>query len=606
MKRLLLLSLFVGCIQMLWAQEVSFEASAPQVVAVGEQFRLTFTVNSRPTTFHPPTIGNFDVLAGPSQSSFSSTQIVNGQVTQSESISFTYVLQADKEGKFKIGSAQVTVKGKNYITAPFEIEVVKSSDSGSPSQSQRTSTAQDNPSSNAGDLFVRVDVNKRSVYLGEAVEASIDLYVRGVNIKGFENYKLPSFNGFWNQEVETPNQLVFKRENVNGRIYNVGVIKKYLLFPQQTGEVKIDPCVLDLILEVKSNDPQNIFDDFFGGSYETLKKHIVSPTVGIMVKPLPEVGKPGSYSGAVGDFTLDGSLDRHQLKANDAATYHLKISGTGNLKLIGPPKISFPADFDTYDPKISEDIKTSGSGSTGSKSFDYPIIPRSAGTFTIPAIEFSYFNPATGKYSVLKTSPLELTVSPDASGGSTTSVVYGGVSKQDLKVLGKDILFIKVQPQHFVDRKFLLVESWMYYFGYVLILVLSVFVWLFLTKKQKERSDISLYRNRKANKMARRRLKNAEIALKSNNSDTYFEELHKAILGYLSDKLSIPSADLTSMRIAELLQANKVDEQTSQDVLEVISQCEFARYSPSASIEKREQVFAKAVALISSLEQLIR
>lgn len=606
MKRLFLFSVFVSCIQMLWAQEVSFEASAPQVVEVGEQFRLTFKVNAHPSSFHLSSPGSFNILAGPSQSSMSSTQIINGQVSQSESYSYTYILQSDKEGKAKVGSASVMVNGKTYVTAPFEIQVVKSSDSGSPNQTQHSSANQDNPSNPAGDLFVRVNVNKHSAYLGEAVEATISIYARGVNLQRFDNITMPSFNGFWSQEVATPNQLVFKRQDVNGKIYNVGVIKKFLLFPQQTGAVKIDPCQIDLILGVQSSGPQSIFDDFFGGNVETIKKHIVSPPVTISVKPLPEAGKPASFTGAVGNFSMVGSMDRNQLKANEAATYHLKISGTGNLKLIGASKISFPADFDTYDAKVTENINTSSSEASGSKSFDYPVIPRSAGTFTIPPVEFSYFNPSNGKYTTLKTSPTTITVSPDLSDGSTTSVIYGGVSKKDLKILGKDILFIKVQPQHFVGKKFLLVESWFYYIGYLLIIVLTVFAGLFLSKMQKERYDIKLYRNRKANKIARRRLKNAEMALKLNNSDIYFEELHKAILGYLADKLSIPSADLTSDRVAELLQARNVDDQTSQDVLAVIAQCEFARYSPSASIEKREMIFKKAVELVSNLEQLIK
>jgi len=404
MKRLLLLSLFLGGIQTIWSQEVNFEASAPEVVEVGEQFRLIFTVNSHPSSFQLTSVGGFNIIAGPAQSSMSSTQIVNGQVTQSENYAFTYILESDKEGKFKIGSAQIKVNGKTFVTKPFEIEVVKNSDSPNPAQS--SSSVKGNSTNSAGDLFVRVEVNKRALYLGEALEAEIKIYVRGVNIQQFENLTWPSFNGFWSQEIETPSQLVFKKENVGGRIYDVGVMKKYLLFPQQTGTIKIDPTTIDLLLAVRSNTPQSIFDDFFGGNVQTENRHILSPAVTINVKSLPENGKPVSFSGAVGLFSMQGELDRQQLKANEAATYHLKVSGTGNLKLIDTPKMVFPPDFDTYDPKITENIKTSSSGASGSKIFDYPIIPRSAGTFTIPGVELSYFNPVSGKYSTIKTAPV--------------------------------------------------------------------------------------------------------------------------------------------------------------------------------------------------------
>lgn len=586
--------------QSLFSQEIAFEASSPQVVEVGERFRLTFTVNAKPSTFQQPEIHGFDVLAGPSQSSSSSMEIINGQVSQSFSVIYTYILQANKEGKYKIGSAEVKVSGKTYATAPFEIEVVKG-DAASNQSAKSTS----NPTSGAemGDLFVRVEISKSSVYLGEALVATTKLYTRGINVSGFEDMKFPSFNGFWSKEIETPTQINFQRETYNGKIYNAGIIKKWLLFPQQKGKIKIDPFILDCVVQVRGSGNQNIFDSFFD-TYQSVKKKLVSPASSIEVKDLPS-NRPSNFSGAVGNFTIETSIDRTSLKANEAATYRIKISGNGNLDLLSAPKISFPPDFESYDPKVVGNIKYQSSGALGSKTFEYPLIPRSAGDFTIPEVELAYFNLQKGAYSTLHASAISLTVKPDPNGGNRV-VSTSGVSKQDLKVLGQDIRYISIQPQSFKSKNISLINSWWYYLCFGVILLLSTVVWLYIDKQQKVKSDVLLYKNSKANKIAKKRLNDAAVALRLNNSDIYFEELHKAILGYLSDKLSINVADLTTERAAELLKEKKVSENTIGGVLEVISVCEFARYAPSASVERREEIYQKAVELVSNMEQTIR
>jgi len=600
MKRFFFILLLAFSQQSLFSQEVVFEVTVPPVVEVGERFPLVFTVNAKPSTFQQPDIRGFAILAGPSQSSSSSMEIINGQVSQTFTLIYTYILQAEKEGKYRIGSAEVKVNGKIFATAPFEIEVVKNEASSNQTSRGSSSSA---TSSESGDLFVRVEISKQSVYLGEALVATTKLYTRGIGVSGFEDMKFPSFNGFWSQEIETPKQFVFQRENLNGKVYSVGVIKKWLLFPQQKGKIKIDPFILDCVIQVRGSAPQNIFDDFFA-SAQVVKKRLVSPVSVVSVRDLP-TNKPASFTGAVGSFTIESSIDRASLKANEAASYRIKISGNGNLKLISAPKISFPPDFESYDPKITESIKSQSSGSTGYKIFEYPIIPRSSGDFTIPALEFSFFNPQIGSYSTIRTSAVSVKVLPDPNGGSQM-VSTGGVSKQDLKVFGKDIKYISIQPQSFEKANSLYVRSWFYYLGYLLILGISIVVGSFLSKRQKVKSDVLLYKNKKANKIAKKRLKNAAIALKLNNSDAYFEELHKAILGYLSDKLSISAADLTSEKAAEMLKEKMVADTTISGLLAVLSVCEFARYSPAASVERREEVFQNAVDLLSTLEQTIR
>lgn len=598
MKRFLFFLLMAIGQQSLYSQEVVFEASAPQVVEVGERFRLTFTVNAKPTAFQQPSIQGFYVIAGPSQSSSTSMEIINGQVSQSFALIYTYILQGDKEGKFKIGAAEIKVNGKTYATAPFEIEVVKG-DANTSNQSRTSSSS----TGTEGDLFVKVEISKSSVYLGEALVATVKFYSRGVTISNFEDMKFPSFNGFWSQEIETPTQISLQRESINGKIYTSGLIKKWLLFPQQKGKIKIEPCILDCIIQVRGNSGQSVFDSFFD-TYQSVKKRIVSPVSIVDVKDLP-LNQPTSFEGAVGNFTVESSIDRTNLMANEAATYRIKISGNGNLKLISAPKISFPPDFESYDPKIIENIKSQSSGSSGYKIFEYPLIPRSAGDFTIPSVELSYFNPQKGAYSTIHASAILVKVKPDPNGGNQV-VSTGGVSKQDLKVIGQDIKYISIQPQSFRGKNELLIGRWWYYLLYFIVMIIATIVWFYLEKLYKVKSNVLLYKNSKANKIAKKRLKNAAVALKLNNSDTYFEELHKAILGYLSDKLSINAADLTTERAVEMLKEKLVSDITISGVLEVISVCEFARYAPSASVERREEVYQRAVELISNMEQTIR
>ncbi len=489
--------------QSLYSQEVVFEASAPQVVEVGERFRLTFTVNTKPSTFQQPVIQGFNVIAGPSQTSSTNTKIINGQVSQSFALTYTYILQADKEGKFKIGTSEIEVNGKTYTTAQFEIEVIK--DEANSSNQQKASS---NAATGAeGDLFVRVEISKSSVYLGEALVATVKFYARGVAISNFEDIKFPSFNGFWSQEIETPTQITLQRESVNGKIYNSGLIKKWLLFPQQKGKIKIEPCILDCIIQVKANGGQNIFDSFYD-TYQTVKKRVVSQVSVVDVKDLP-ANHPASFEGAVGHFTVESSIDRTSLMANEAATYRVKISGNGNLKLISAPKMSFPPDFESYDPKIVESIKSQSSGSAGYKVFEYPLIPRSAGDFSIPGYEFTFFNPQTGSYSTVRTKAISVKVNPDPN-GNNRAVTTGGVSKQDLKVLGQDIKYISIQNQSFKGKNELLISSWWYYLNYILITILAVLAWFYLEKRYKVKSNLVLYKNSKANKIAKKRLKNGQ------------------------------------------------------------------------------------------------
>ncbi len=441
MKKILsFLGLLIG-VNIASAQEVVLEAYAPSLVAVGEQFRLSYSINKQPTTITPPDIKNFEILAGPSSSHSTSVQVINGRVSQSETIAYTYILEANKEGKFTIDPAVAVVDGKEVKSNPITIEVIKQTSASQQQQNQvgeqqeQAQTRDDLPNT---ELFVGVDVSRRSVYLGEPIYATLKVYTR-VSLANFEDLKFPSFNGFWSQEIETTPNIEFKRENINGKIYNVGIIKKYLLFPQQNKSIEIDPFELVVLYQQRARSSQSIFDDFFG-SVETFRKRLVSKPITINVMDLP-ANAPESFKGGVGNFKLEPSLDKKVVKTNEAITLKLKVTGTGNIKLIESPKVGFPEGFEVFDPKTSDNINTSANGATGSKLFEYVAIPRTPGKFTIPPIEFTYFDPAKAQYVTLKSDEYSIKVTSDGN-DSGASQVYG-YSKEDIKFIGKDIRFIK-------------------------------------------------------------------------------------------------------------------------------------------------------------------
>lgn len=604
MKRILSLlglSMLAG---LSFAQDVKLEVYAPSLVAVGEQFRLTYSINKQPTSLTPPEIKNFEILAGPSSSHSTSVQVINGKVSQSETISYTYILVANKEGKFAIDPATAVVSGQEIKSNPVTIEVIKQANS-SQQQPQgqgdepreQAQTRDDLPNS---ELFVSVDVNRRSTYLGEPIVATLKIYTR-VSIANFEDLKFPPFNGFWSQEIETISNIEFQRENVNGKIYNVGIIKKYLLFPQKNKNLEIDPFELVVLYQQRVNRSQSIFDDFFG-SVETYRKKLVSKPITINVMDLP-ANAPESFKGGVGHFKLEPSLDKKTVKTNEAITLKLKISGSGNIKLIDSPKIEFPEGFEVYDPKTTDKITTTADGASGYKLFEYVAIPRSPGNFTIPPIEFCYFDPSKAQYVTLKSQEYSIRVSSDGVDSGNVSVY--GYGKEDIKFIGKDIRFIKTGKLGVKPYASAYIGSALFYLTIIfLMLCFGALIYL-MSKHQKEMSNIMLIRNKKANKVARKRLQIAESHLKANNRDLFFEEVHKAMWGYLSDKLSIPVSNLTSDN-ARIELARDIADADIEEFMRIISVCEYARFAPASDNSEMSLLFSSAHELIMKFEQHIK
>ncbi|MGB4329498.1 MAG: BatD family protein [Tenuifilum sp.] len=606
MKRYLsgILLLFIG--GYLQSQEVTLQAYAPNLVEVGEQFSLSFTLNAKPSEFKAPSIVDFDILAGPSTSSSTSIEVINGKVTQSQSYTYTYILVANKEGKFTIEPAEAVVGKERIRSNPITIEVVKTS-SGSAasrasqpaSRSVRETQADDLP---GDELFVTIELTRKSAYVGEPIEAVIKIYTR-VNILAFEDAKFPAFDGFWSQEIKSSPNVNFERANVNGKIYNAGVIRRYLLFPQKADKIEIDPFELLVVYQGPRSGPRSIFDEFFGGGFETYRKRLVSKPVSINIKKLP-LPEPQGFTGAVGNFKIDASVDKNSLKANDAFTYRLKISGKGNLKLIGNPKLTFPSTFEVFDPKISENISVDEGNAMGSKTYEYVCIPRAGGNFSIEPAVFSYFDPDKESYITLKTSTISVAVSADSS--SSGNVMVASFGKEDIKFIGKDIRFIKTSSSAFKSKAAFWVTSGYYQLLYILLIALFI-IFSYLFRRYRQRmQDVAFVKTRRASKVAQKRLKMASQLLEQNNNAQFFEEIHKAIWGYVSDKLNIPLASLILDNTSEKLTQQGVDADRVSTFRSIAETCEYARFAPMAEHSQMTDIYEKTFSLIEDLEDTLK
>ncbi|KAB2870038.1 MAG: protein BatD [Bacteroidales bacterium] len=597
-RKLLIIALvFISSVTL--AQNVTIEAYAPNVVELGEQFRLTYTLRVRPTSFNPPAIADFDVIAGPSTSSSTSIEVINGKVIQNQSITYTYILEATKEGKFNIEGAEAIINGEKVKSNSLSIEVVKVSSN--TRQNNQTTKQQTNGADLPNDeLFVTVETNKKTAYLGEPILATLKIYTR-VQIVGFEDYNYPTFDNFWSQVVDIKQDIYFDRVNLNGKIYSVGTIRKYLLFPQKSGKIEINPFETVVIYQGRSTRPQSIFDEFFGG-VESYRKRLVSKSISLNIRQLPD-NAPESFVGAVGAYKIDASTDKTKLKTNDAITVKLKISGSGNLKLIGTPKVEFPAGFELFDPKVSDNINTTANNTSGTKTIEYIAIPRSAGTFEIPPVEFTYFDLNKESYVTLRSKAMPIEVLADSTVAS--GVMITGYSKEDVKFIGKDIRFIKTSHSKLLPINSFVVTSGIYFFIYIILIIAFLSFWYLYSKHREQMTDLSIVRTRKASKTAQKRLKEASIMLNQDNAEKFYEEIHRALWGYTADKLSIPIANLNSDRVKEELVKRNVDNIDIEEFIRIIDACEFARFAPNREHSQMDALYEATYTLISKFEQTL-
>ena len=602
----LLFSILVAW-EVLAGDKVRFVAEAADVVVSGDQVRLVFTVNSQDIKdFRAPSIKGFDVLMGPSRSQQSSIQIINGKRTSNSSTAFTYILLAGNPGTYTIPAASVEVNGEKVFSNAISIKVLpqdqtsgnSGNNGGASASSSRSQAAGSRISAN--DLFITATASKTTVHEQEAILLTYKVYTV-VNLRQLYG-KMPDLKGFHTQEVELPQQKTFTLEHYKGRNYNTTVWSQYVLFPQQTGKLEIPSITFDGVVaqQTISEDP---FDAFFnGGGYVEVKKKITTPKVVINVQPLP--AKPAGFSGAVGEFKLASSINATDVKTNDAVTIKLTLSGTGNMKLIGTPEVKFPQDFEIYDPKVTDDYKLTNSGLTGTKTFEYLAIPRHAGNFTIPAIEFTYFDLKSNSYKTLKTEAYNLKVAKGQ--GNADQVISDFTNKESVKMLGKDIRFIKLGDSSLRPKGDFFFGTVGYYLCYLIPLLLFVVFAVIYRQKALENANVAKVKTKKANKVATRRMKLAGKLLAENKKNEFYDEVLKALWGYISDKLSIPVSQLSKDNIEAELTNYGVQEALIAEFIGVLNECEYARYAPGNENEAMDKVYSASVEVISKMENSIK
>lgn len=599
-----------------WAQTIRVEVH--NIVELGERFNVVFVVDGEhaPSDFQWSPGDDFTLVWGPQKGTSTSISIVNGKTTKTSQTSYTYILQAKKTGAFQLASATATVKGTEIHSRAAQVTVVEGRDEVAAAQGGSGGTsgnasgsageARQSASQNTGEIFMRLNLSKREAVVGEPITATLKIYQRA-NLTGFEDAKFPKFNGFWSQEVDTPQNIEFQREQVGDKMFNAAVLRRWVLIPQKSGTLTIDPSEVVCLVNVRTQRQRtgSIFDDFFENDYVTQRQRVMTPAIGVKVTALPG-GAPAGFSGAVGEYSVSARISKDSLRTHDAASLIVTVTGKGNVSLVEAPKITFPPDFEAYDVKATS--ATDKSGTNGSKTFEYPFIPRSPGAFTLPPVRFSYYDVKGHRYATASTDSLRLSVARSA-GGATQPVQDGAgtltVDRKGVKNLGEDIRFIKTKTSLSEDKGFFVGKP--LFWGLAAFLVLAAAaVWLSLRKLAARRADVVGTRNRKATRQALKRLKLAGDFLNKNLYTAFYEELHRALIGFIADKLTMDMADQSKENIAEALSARGVPEATVKSFTDLLDACEYARYAPDAGHEAMNAHYEQAVSVITAIDSSMK
>ena len=596
MKRVSLLILLSLIYSLTFAADVSFTATAPSAVVVGNQFRLTYKLNADGKNLRVSPFTDFRHLAGPSTSSQTSISNVNGKMTRQMSRTYTYILMADNEGSFTIPAASIEVKGKVYKSNALTVKVLK--EDAAATKKQKTTNGV-----SADDIFLRTVITKRKVYQQEYIVATVKLYNR-LNLGGVSNVEFPDYKGFLSYDLVKPNEINYTVENVDGRNYNTAVLRQTLLYPQRSGQLKIEEAKLDAVIRIPSNRGQrDLFGDYFS-TYQEVRKSLKTKTQTITVNPFP-TGKPANFSSISGtNITIKASLNQSTVKANEPITLKITLSGNGNLKLVNTPEITFPADFETYDAKVVNNLSNTASGVKGSRTFEYLVIPRYAGNFTIPSYTTSYFDVKTKTYKTLSTPAFELVVEK-GEGEEKGAVVTAFASKENVKLLGKDIRYIKTGKTTLIPIDDFLINSSLYKWSYLIIFLIFAGLLILFKTVRKNNADVVKVKHKKANKMALKRMKVAHSLLKEEHNEQFYEEVLNALWGYFSNKLNIPSSQHNRDTVKEILKNKEIQEILITEMNDLLDMCEFARYAPSAVTESNQAIYNRSVELISKLDDAI-
>ena len=604
-----IVALLMASIQLLDAQsDVSFKTICKKQVSVGEQFQVSYELNGDGKDFKSPNFTNFEIIGGPFTSTSSSVQIINGSVSRTNTQTFSFHLRAIKEGVFTIPSASITVDRKKITSEPCEINVTASATS-SGNYSSNTSNSTNN--NNKKEVFLKATPNKKKVYQGEQILLTYNIYYT-IPISQLSVSKSPSYSGFWTKDIsDNDGSLQQSSTIIDGQPYNVATIKEMVLFPQKAGELTIEPLELSCLAQIRQQrqrtntyDPfEDFFGDVLGTSYTNVRKEIKSQPITIEVLPLPTANKPNSFNGAVGQFTFTSKIDKNELKVNEAFTLTLTVSGKGNIELLELPKPILPPDFEVYDPKISTTVKNNALGIYGSKKAEYIIIPRVSGNFTLDDIEFSYFNPSLKKYETLKSDIHAIQVQKGES--STSSAIYTP-GQADIKYLGSDIRHINVNDNDlnitgvnfFMSTTYIIIIAGM--------IVIFVVVLVIYKKVNKFNKNQALVKNKQATKVAKKRLNNAHKYMISNEQNSFYEEFSQALWGYISDKLNIVRSQLSMDSVREIMLSKEVSEDIVNEFVELLNNCEYARFAPGDANKKMDELYQKGIELITKAEKHLK
>jgi hypothetical protein len=604
-KKFCILLIFSALTINVFAQQVVFKAFARQPIIVGEPFQIVYEINANGQGFRAPEFDNFDVLAGPFTSSSSEVSFVNGQQSVSISNSYTFTLLARSAGTFSIAPASITVGGKKLSSNGLSIKVLPPDENSKPKQQQNSTNAAPVISSN--DLFIKTIVSRTKVFEQDAVLLTYKLYINpSIDLANCRAKKIPDFEGFMKQEIEIPSNQSYNYENVEGRNFATADLYKIILYPQKSGTLRIDAANFDAVLRIENRriQPRSIFDQFFNDPYIDVNRSISAPAATINVTNLPS-GKPASFSGAVGQFSLTPSISAQNVKANEAITLKIVISGSGNMKMITNPEIKFPASCEVYDPKVTNDFKTTASGVSGTKTIEYTAIPRQQGNYEIPAAAFSYFDTNSEIYKTLQIPEYKLHI--DKSDGVSTTIVGGNISnKEEIKQLGNDIRYINTKNFKLKKEETPLFGTVTAWFMYVIPLFVALLLFFIFRKKVKENADLKLMRNRRANSVAVKRLKEAKKLLDAGKKDAFYEETLKSIWNYLSDKLNISSAELTKEKVGELLAEKGAADETIKQLNDTLNTCELARYAPNTGQQEMGNLYENAINLLGKIEETLK
>ncbi len=591
----------------MFADDIKFTATGKTAVRVGEKFQLIYKINAEGKGFNGPNITNFQVLSGPNTSTNSSVQIINGQVKSKVDYIFSYILKATKDGSFKIPAARINVNGKNYTSNSVAIKVVKSSGT------SKTSTGDNASTGSANQLFLRANISNTTPFQNEQVIITYRIYTN-IPISNIDGSKISSFPGFWAKDLmQNVKEYPQSREMINGKEFVVAQVKKFALFPQRSGEIIIKPGELECVAQIKSQtnrkstDPffDSFFNDpFFNSRYQNIEKQLLSNSLKINVKPLPTQNKPANFTGAVGDFSFKSEISTLEVKANEAITLKYTLQGKGNIELIDPPNIVFPPDFEVYDPEIKNSISVKTNGVSGTRTFEYLIIPRNPGDYKIKSITFSFFNTKTNSFQKINTPDYAIKVNKGEM--QVAGVTYTGIGKEDIRYIAKDIRHIKLPPFQLRPIDTFFFRSFWYNILLILPLIISVFIIIFWRQTVKRRSDIVRMKTRKATKASKKRLKLANSFLKEGKENNFYVEISRALWGYLSDKLTIPKAELSIDTVKEILQKRGVNQSITDMFIETLNNTEYARFAPGDKSENMEKIYNEALGVISKIERELK